>query len=202
MSRMTFHCVRACAAGALGLTAIWSVATGIAQEPSVRTLHALTVPAARLPDGCRPPQPPEGRRIVDPVRRTLTVSMGGNSGLPGVTTDRAAVAAIRARIDPAPRLPDAPPDRAESVRISQRWVEHVIDGYRASYVMEDESHVDVFAIRFDDAARVLPSLTGGNFSRAPRVASRIVRGPIVAVVSATARTPCFEAVDGYIRSLR
>jgi hypothetical protein len=88
------------------------------------------------------------------------------------------------------------------VRISQRWVEHVIDGYRASYVMEDESRVDVFAIRFDDAARVLSSLTGGNFSRALSVASRIVRGPIVAVVSATARTPCFEAVDGYIRSLR
>ena len=171
------------------------------QEPAPRTLHALTVPEARLPEGCGFGPKPTALREVDPVSGRVHISLGGDNGWPFVTTSPAQMAAIRHRIDPVSvRLPDAPPDAAEAARLRARWVEHVIDAYRASYLTRDGERVEVAAIRFDDASRVSRA-AAWEVPQPSAAYRRIVRGAIVAVISARTRTPCFDAIDAHIRSL-
>lgn len=123
---MTFTDGFARGVAALALS-IGAVGAGLAQEPAPRTLHALTVPEARLPEGCGFGQAPVVRRTTDPASGKVVLSLGDSSGRPFVTTSRPAVAAIRQEIDRVSfRLPDAPPDAVEAARLRARWVEHVI----------------------------------------------------------------------------
>jgi hypothetical protein len=88
---------------AVALVAVWvNPGATRAQELLARSLHALTVPESRLPEGCRlTPLVKAGTlRIIDAAtgKASIATNDSTSSGPPIVTTNRAAVGTIRSHI--------------------------------------------------------------------------------------------------------
>ena len=83
-----------------------------------------------------------------------------------------------------------------------RWAEDVVEAYRATYRLDDESLVTVAAIQFNDERLATAEPPFGTRPVARGTTSRIVLGPTVVQVSAAAGSDCFRAIDGYLRSVR
>jgi hypothetical protein len=160
---------------------------------------ALTVPAARLPEGCRL-TPPDEKPPSDPASSFFrTLRFPAN---PWVGRDHQRVALIRRSIDGPAVLPDGPPlSPAESAALSATWSDHVVDAYHASYSMGDAVTV-VLGVRFDDETRATPEAPGGKRSLVRAASTRVVIGSTVAVVHSPGRNPCYDAVAAYVRALK
>ena len=184
----------------LRLAVVLAVActTSVPAQTSL-ALSSLTVPDKNLPSGCRlrPYVPPT--TLVALAGATTTVASNQRSSWPFPDNpwqggDRKLLIGLRQRIDGPLRLPDAPPPTVSELSAwEQKWVEHVLEGYRALYDSADDSVVDVAAIKFDDAKLVNESAALND---------RLTIGAVLVQVVATARTECFQAVHAYLRTLK
>jgi hypothetical protein len=157
---------------------------------------ALTVPAARLPEGCRL-TPPDEKPPVSSFLRTDPFPAN-----PWVGRDHQRVALIRRSIDGPAVLPDGPPlSPAESAALSATWSDHVVDAYHASYSMGDAVTV-VLGLRFDDGAFASPEAPVGKRGLVRAASTRVALGSTVAVVQSPGRNPCYDAVAAYVRALK
>lgn len=186
---------------------------GQVPQPAPDALAVLTVPEARLPEGCRlrpdaPPAPPAGANRPPLVVVPSALSFGLPSN-PWTGSDPRHLIKLRKELDAPPRLPDAPPpSRRELAAMEEEWVSAVTKGYRAEYIelrpvgdVQTASTVlvGVTALRFDSP----PGAAMGDSARARSgLRHRIMWGSTVIEVSADRRTTCFDAVDAYISQLR
>jgi hypothetical protein len=169
-------------------------------------LATLNVPDSNLPDDCRlrPVVPP-----TQTVGRGGTVTVVGMWGSyypfpsnPWLGSERRLLIELRKGIDGGPPVPDGPPlSNSEMKGWESRWVEHVVEGYRALYDSETNLAADVLAIRFDDAGLATPA-SSGSFTRASRANDRFVLGDLAVRVVGNAKSACFQAVESYIRALK
>lgn len=210
---------------ALGFAAV-TVAGSAAQTRNPLALDKLTVPASALPEGCtlRPIVSSQPGQLVTRSapnaqgQVAFRVMIGGDSANafasnPFVARERSDVYRIRTAVDGGIgglRLPDAPPLTASEVAAFQmRYVEHVVDGYWASYTTPQNDSVELYAIRFDDPSLALETRKPGAFDqpfatpRPPSAAGgqQIVKGPVVVVVRGNTSTRCFGAVWNFVQSL-
>ena len=162
----------------------------------------LTVPAARLPEGCRLTVAggPAVRTLFD-LQITLESGVGFPTN-PSIGRDPKPVALIRQSIDGRPVYPDGPPLTAREMAVLEaNWSNNVVDAYRASYSMGDAITV-VMAIRFDDERLTRPEAPIGKRTRARGERTQTVLGSTVAVVHSPGRNPCYDAVAAYVRALK
>ena len=183
-----------------------SIARASAQTLS---LASLTVPDKNLPSGCRlKPLVSATTAVVRDGRVIVAAKPASSFPFPSNpwsgTDGRLVVTARSFDVDGDLQLPDAPPpSRAEASAIESRWVEDVVEAYRAEYLSAEQIVISVTAIRFNDREagdheiRQGPALhmTGGR-------GDRLVVGAAAVVVQAGAKTNCFDAVDTYIRGMR
>jgi hypothetical protein len=167
---------------------------------SPRALAGLTLPEDRLPPGCRlnpvVPRPPIGASGV-------VVISGNSEPNPLISQERRVAAEIRRSVDGAPPQPDGPPLMpSAAARWGSRWAEDVVEAYRATYRLADESLITVAAIQFNDPRLATPEPPMGTRSAARGMTSRIVLGPTVALIAADAGSECFRAIEDYLRSVR
>jgi hypothetical protein len=186
------------------LSAVLAGSTGpVAIQPATN-LSALTVPEDRLPPGCR--LKPAAPRAAGTIQGSV-VAVSGERSLtptnPWSGSDRRLAAAIRQRVDGVPEAPDGPPlDRRASAAYALKWADHVVEAYRATYQLADESVIDLAAVRFDDQTLARPTPPPGTRSVRRGVNSRVVLGSSVVLISAGAASSCFAAIGNYVRSLR
>jgi hypothetical protein len=183
------------------LVAVLATGVGAGANQSARGLAALTVPDDRLPPGCRlktvEPRPPTG------AQRGVMVISGNSEPNPLISRERRVAAEIRRLIDGAPPEPDGPPLMPRSsARWELSWAEDVVEAYRATYRQADGSPITVAAIQFNDARLATPIPPFGTRTAARGMTSRIVLGPTVVLVAASASSGCFEAIENYLRSVR
>jgi hypothetical protein len=195
------------ALAALVLTAVVAanvVPRADVQTPELRGLERLTVPEARLPAGCRlTPLPTRAAAAGRGSGGAATSIVSGSmfSANPWIGDDRRTMALIRRVVDPPPPEPDGPPlNRRQSARYFLASADGVAAAYRAEYLAENETTIDVYAVRFESEA-----LAAATSRRAPPDnVQRIVRGQDVVMVAARGRGPdsCFEAIRDHAASLR
>jgi hypothetical protein len=155
-----------------------------------RQMTDLTVPAQRLPPGCRLSTPP------DPIPgdgRVEGVSWSGFPTNPWMGTERRLVGSIRQRIEaPLPILDAAGPSRAAQSRTLLVLAEGLAEGYAAFYAQPDSAQVAVYAVRWSGRDRA-------SFGQSDR-SSRIVIGPIVARVWGDGGR-CARQIEAYLRGM-
>ncbi len=181
-----------------------SIARGSAQTPS---LSALTVPDKTLPSGCRlKPLVPASAPVVRDGSVTVAAKPAFSFPFPSNPwsgTDDRLIVTARSMVDGSLQLPDAPPpSRAEASAIESRWVEDVVEAYRAEYLSAEQVVISVTAIRFNDAKLATTKPSSAALHMSGGRADRLVVGAAVVVVQAGAKTNCFDAVDSYIRGMR
>jgi len=165
-----------------------SVTAGQAALP----FDTLTVPSSRLVDGCA-----LASSSISP-RENWFAAVSWKAGLPITTnpwsgSERSIVAAIRAGIEPMPRVPDGPPlSASQAARFRMRWADGVEEAYAAVY-SNAVPKVVVHALRF--AQTPLPLAPPANST-----SIRIERDRLVVVVSGPAG-PCRDLVATYIREV-
>ena len=186
--------------GTLVLGLFANLVCAAAAQPA-RDLAALTVPEDRLPASCRlkPVEPKPPMRAQGSV-----VIISGDSGPnPWIGRDRKTVADVRRMVDGAPPELDGPPLMPrEAAAFALRWADNVVEAYRATYRLTDESLINVAAVRFDDEQLATPAPPPGTRTMARGITSRVVLGPIVVLISAGASSDCFRAIESYVRSRR
>jgi hypothetical protein len=171
-----------------------------AQIPS-RGLESLTIPEDRLPAGCslKPPPPAQVSPKASGDTRVGVVPGNSYATNPWIGRDLLNVARVLALIDTPASVPDGPPlDRRQAGQYLARWMEGIVEAYRAAYSSSGGA-VDVVAVRFENerlAAATRPPARRGL------ALSRVVMGPDVVVVSAEAANDCFNAARSHIESLR
>jgi hypothetical protein len=170
------------------------------------TLSSLTVPAERLSSGCaleQPPSPaPVARGGATVVHAATPSQFPAN---PWSGTDRKLVAAVHMAVDARREkpLPDVPPTTARDAAASDtQWAENIREAYHAAYASAEGSHVQVFAVTFNDAKLITPEPVSAMLNPPRGLTRRIVRGTTVVRVSAPAPTECFGAIRAYIESLK
>jgi hypothetical protein len=183
----------------VGLLAI-SLGAG-ATTQSARDLTALTVPEDRLPPSCR--LKPVVPRLPIGAQRGVVAISGNSEPNPLISRDRQVAADIRRLVDGAPPEPDGPPllPRA-AARWASKWAEDVVEAYRATYRQADESLITVAAIQFNDESLATPEPPAGTRSATRGMTSRIVLGPTVVLIAASATSGCFRTIEDYLRSVR
>jgi hypothetical protein len=159
------------------------------------SLRSLTVPARSLPSGC-------ALTPVDPKQVSVPAPFPAN---PWVGTDYQHRLTLRRAIDgrSAGRFPDAPPLTPREVSaLESKWADDVVEGYRATYSSATGGQIQVSAVRFNDArwATSDSPLEAAHASR--RASFRIVRGATAILVTGAAYDDCFNAISGYIRTLK
>lgn len=176
----------------------WSLAMAFgaarATGPRVVTMPDLTVPRARLPDGC----------VLSPAHRDVNTMRGAPwAGLPIPTnpwtgTDRRTAALIRDRMEGPARAPDGPPlDARERSQFQLHLADAVEEAYAAIYMQAERERVVVYALRFAAGQRPLARQSGARGGD-PKVV-RVSMGSTVAVVSGDGGA-CFQAVAAYVKS--
>ena len=185
----------------LGLVLVaGGVTAATMQGPDARGLERLTVPESVLPPGCR--LRPAPSRAADAGRGSGSGQVSIVSGSlfpanPWIGDDRRTVALIRRFVDPPPPEPDGPPpSRRESARYLLASADGVAAAYHAEYLAQNDTTIDVYAVRFETEA-----LAAATQQRAPSDRmQRIVRGNDVIVVSARSRgaDPCFAAIRDHV----
>lgn len=147
-------------------------------------LQSLTVPADRLPHGCRLAPVPKSA-----TGKPLFVGYPNLTENPWVGADVAKVRSIRGIVDGPPYWHGP----GEWSKLS----DDVIEAYRAIYRAADGAKTDVYAVRFTDPKFTnkasLRSLADG--------VPVIVRGTVVISLSGARRSVCFRAVTDYITSI-
>ena len=180
------------------------IATAGQGMPSRRVaLQELTVPAAGLPTGCRVPAKSSERSTASTGER---VHSGLWTGLPITAnpwagSDRAIVAAIRERMEGAPRLPDGPPlSMRDAARHRLELADGVEEAYAAIYSQgESADLIVVYGLRFDD----VHSRADTRWISSPRENPRAIRlalGPLAVAVHGDGGA-CFQAVANHVRGL-
>ena len=145
--------------GRLAAVLVAACTTSLPAQTSL-ALSSLTVPDKNLPSGCRLRPYVPATTPVAQAGATTTIASNQRSSWPFPDNpwrggDRKLLIGLRQRIDGPLRLPDAPPPTASELSAwEHKWVQHVLEGYRALYDSADDSVVDVAAIKFDDARLV------------------------------------------------
>ena len=194
--------------GRLAAVIVAACTTSVPAQTSL-ALSSLTVPDKNLPSGCRLRPFVPATTPVAQAGATTTIASNQRSSWPFPDNpwqggDRKLLVDLRQRMDGPLRLPDAPPPTASELSAwEHKWVQHVLEGYRALYDSADDSVVDVAAIKFDDARLVNESAAVAGSRRAiPALNDRWTIGAILVHVVATARTECFQSVHAYLRTLK
>ena len=164
---------------------------------SAGDLSTLTVPAARLPVGCR----------LEPVTRgtdgkTSFVMFPGVRENPWIGPGSSGVRWV---VDGPPRNDDPPPGPARDAARAADMKE----AYRARYKGADGSTIDVYAIRFTDPTLTLRA-AAARLLEVEKERPRIVRDATAVLVFRTINwktmTPageeCLSAVRGYVASMK
>ena len=153
------------------------------------TISELTVPQARLSEGCGlspAASVVDGNRVQGGLWANLPIPTN-----PWTGTDRRTIASLRQTMGGVP-IADAPLTAQDASRYTLRLAEGVEEGYAAVYAQSATDQIVVRAFRYDSARPALD---------APMPAAiRVDVGPLVAFISGNAG-PCFRAVEAYLRSL-
>lgn len=187
----------------VGVCLVGALASAAGQ--SARSLVVLTVPASQLPTGCAlKPAEPDPPSVGSP---SLVARPSWVPAQPPVNpwsgSDRSLAASIRARIDATPRVPDGPPVDAAGIRAWQlKWADNVVDAYHATYLASGASPIEVLAVRFNDAALAREGPVPGTRPPPRGMVTRVVLGPMVALVLSPVNSDCFKAVSRHIQALR
>ena len=186
---------------AMLLAVLLSASVVAAATQSSPDLAELTVPEARLPQGCRL-QPVVPRPPIRADGAPVMIS-GASEPNPLITRDRRVVADIRRLVDGAPPEPDGPPlmPRAAAAWASS-WAQDVVEAYRATYRQTDESLVTVAAIQFKDDRLATAGPPAGTRSAVTGMSTRIVLGPTVVLIVAETGSDCVRAIEAHLRSVR
>jgi hypothetical protein len=191
--------------GLVGWFLVLPSAVAVAQGPIIG-LETLTVPDGRLPAGCR--LKPLAAPVAPDASQRSPIVVTGSSGPdlptnPWTGRERQMMATIRRAVDGTPMQPDGPAlDRRQAAQYQLRWADGVAEAYRATYVWSDGSEVEVSAVRFEEEKLAAVPPPPGGLTLVERIASRIVIGPSVVLVSARGTNSCFETIRDYIQSLR
>jgi hypothetical protein len=173
--------------GAAGLLLAQAAAFG--QASDVR-LTDLTVPAARLPEGCVLP------KVESPDERRVT-SVPANATNPWTPTEDRGKAQLYRVIQGASRVPDGPPMTAGDLRrFEGKVIDDIEEAYMAVYAGPGEANIRVFALKYKSPQREFE-----RTHRPYRVGASYTAGRVVAVIEAGARGPCFDAVDAHLRAI-
>jgi hypothetical protein len=177
-------------------TAVTTLSGAIVGGQSELNLDLLTVPANELGSACRL-APASTEKVAGSTR----VRGGLWAGLPVSSNpwrggDEVALAAIRARIEPPPAMPDGPPmSPAELAQFRIRRARGVEEGYAAIYDDGSGNLVTVYGLRFKtlhDAERVRGS--------AKRLANVFVTGRTAFAVAGR-DSDCLERVARHLQTL-
>lgn len=191
-----------CRLSPLGLLAGFLVVGGAigGSAQSGQIMNALTVPAAARPTDCALQQPASISTVSAFSERVVSLFPAN----PWSGTERRLVAHVSKAIDATPRVaPDGPPPEARAAaELDLKWADNILEAYHAAYSSANRSEVEVFAVTFTDAKLAPPEPLLEMTGQRRGATRRIVRGTTVIRVSAPARTACFEAVQGYIESLK
>lgn len=156
-------------------------------------LAPLTVSENELPRGCR----------LTPADAKLGFVFPSN---PWLGRNPQSLVALRNIIDGPLKIADGPPLSARQLSAFEyRWLESVVDGYRATYVSSEEDVVTVSAIRFTDVkaatvATIRPQFD--SFSGPFQTFRQVTFGTAIVVVASTSESDCFLAIDAIIRKLK
>ena len=178
------------------VAAAWLPPAAQSDQPT-HPLSALTVPAERLPEGCR----------LEPASPGFVMGPGLREN-PWIGTRPPTLASIRLTVEypngPTYDLPNGPALRA-------RLTEDVVEGYRARYVAATAWKVEVYAVRFNDPALTLPTSLNRLRSN-DRHDTRIVFGTTAVRVylasdgfypkPAQTGEACLRAITGHIGSMK
>ena len=201
---------------AVGLATVGLVAgLSAASAQSEPSLSALTVPAARLPEGCRltpPPPPPTPTPTPDPdsdaIVRPVMPRHPELPSNPWFGTDFKYILMIRPAFNSTPlfRMPDGPPLEPEAAaRLRSKLTGDIAEAYSASYEIPDKGHVNVMAVRYVDAKWATPEAPAGTIGAARSrfvETTRIVRGSTVILVTGTPQHECLNVIRSYIQTLK
>ena len=170
------------------MLAIWTADT-IAQDNF--PLASLTVSENELPRGCRLMPSDAKLRFIFPSN-------------PWLGRNPQSLVALRNIIDGPLKVVDGPPLSARQLSaFEQRWLESVVDGYRATYVSSEEDVVTVSAIRFTNLKAAKAASIRRQFdSFSAHSFHRVTFGTAIVVVASTSETDCFRAIDAFIRKLK
>ena len=143
------------------------------------TMDALTLPVARLPEGC------------------ALAKYTAHRSNPWLGTDEPTIGRLRQQFSAPVPLPDAPPvSRRDEARYYVRAAEGIVEGYSASYALEEHAVTQVVALRFASTADA--DLWPGRSQRLRF--DRFAMGPLVAVVYG-ASGPCRQAIVAHLGAL-
>ena len=181
--------------------ALIAVSIAVVSAQSGPALITLTVPAARLPEGCRlaplAPEPPPLPPVVLPdgtvVSRSSTAVRQFPSN-PWFGDDYKYIAKVRPSFDAVPQMPDGPPlENSDAVRLKAKLKGEIAEAYRASYQTEFSGVVDVSAVRYSDPKWVASNRPHSN---------RFVRGSVVILINGNPQGECFKAIRTHIESMK
>ena len=181
-------------AGVIVTISVLTTVLTVQSKSDFAKLEDLTVPVSRLSSSCglspgRSQGWPEGR-----VRGGVRVGLPITSN-PWVGSDGSIVVAIRQHVEGVARVVDGPPlDARGLAAFRRRLADGVEAAYAAVYGSGEPEYVVVCAVRFVSATDADPE------SIAPRRSTRLVSGRTVVDVSGD-RSPCFSAVEAYVRSM-
>jgi hypothetical protein len=159
----------------LGLIAVGAMLSATAVDysaQSVQSLAALTVPAERLPSGCR--LQPVDPKATGAARFVMYPGVREN---PWIGTRRPTLANLRRMIDG----PTGPTYGLSGPALHERLADDVVEGYRARYIAADEAQVDVYAVRFNDPALIRAAVMNRLITDPPE-RPRVVVGATAALI--------------------
>jgi len=185
VQRLVLHHLSQTRPGVLLLIVRLSTAD-LASEQSVLRLGDLTVPQARLAQGC----------VLAPKANGVGLRITDN---PWTGTDPMIVGAIRERLGSS-RAPDAPIfTAAEAAEFRRRWAVGIAEGYVAVYIQEGGNLVVVYGLRFNSPDSSEQRVLEASMSMADAM-NRITVGPLVATVRGRTST-CERSIHQYLTSL-
>jgi hypothetical protein len=176
-------------------------------------LALLTVPEAKLPDGCKlmPYVPPATQVVQAGATTTIRPTFGNSHPFPGNPwsgTDPKLEATVRGSIDNTHArvvLTDVPISGSGRPAVSPpKPPDNILEAYRAAYVWAVDGHqVQVSAVTFNDVKLAAAPESLSALLNPPRQFSRrLVRGATAIRVSASSENACFKSVVAYVESLK
>lgn len=178
--------------GVVGLAFVAGLTAQNASPPRTTAMQALTVPAARLPEGCGLQAIPANAGAWTPGGPVPSTSHpAGITANPWLGTDKRRLSELRQVVERhLVRVPDALPiTREQRSAFALGWADGVAEGYVATY-SEFGNTIQVQAIRFDAAPDLLFP---------PRVVQFEI-GLIRAALSGPVG-PCRKAIETYLKTL-